>query len=219
MTRIIRHDTVCIMSEQNLSQKAKEALRHIRNAVMHFGKVPSVRQLMDALGYKSPRSAMLIMEELEANKFLKRKPEGGFQLIKDLETGVIGRTVTVPLVGNVACGIPFLAEENIEAMIPVSVNLVQPGHRYFLLHAVGDSMNRAGINDGDLLFIRQQSTAEPGQKVVAFIDDGATVKEYYPKGDYVMLKPKSSNPEHQPIILTDDFQIQGVVIATFPNIE
>lgn len=207
------------MSEKDLSPQAKEAIREIRNAVMHSGKVPSVRKLMMALKYKSPRSAMLLMEELAANGFLKRKTEGGFRLVKDLASGAVARTISVPLVGTASCGPLMLAEENIEAMIPVSVNLARPGSKYFLLRAHGDSMNKAGINDGDLVLVRQQSSAENGQHVVALIDDEATIKEFQKKGNVVMLKPRSTNSRHQPFILTDDFQIQGVVVTTIPNVE
>ncbi len=205
------------MNEKDVSPKAKEALRHIRNAVMHFGKVPSVRQLMTSLEYKSPRSAMLLMEELEEGGFLKKKEDGSFQFVRDLADGIIARTVAVPLVGSVSCGAPMFAEENIEAMIPVSVNLAKQGNKYFLLRADGDSMNKAGIKNGDIVLVRQQSVADDGEKVVALIDDNATIKEFYQKNEVVMLKPNSTEPEYQPIILTDDFQIQGVVVATLPN--
>lgn len=207
------------MTEKDISPKAKEALRQIRNAIMHSGKAPSVRQLMSALGYKSPRSAVLLMEELEKNGFLQRKHGGGFRLIKDLESGATARTVLIPLVGTVSCGPLMLAEENIEAMIPVSTDLARRGAKYFLLRVHGDSMNKAGIKDGDLVLVKQQSNADNGQKVVAIVDDEATIKEFYKKGSVVMLKPRSTNPKHQPFILTDDFQIQGVVIEAFSNLE
>ncbi len=204
------------MGEEKLNPKAREALKHIRNWTMHYGRVPSVRELMNKMDYKSPRSAMLLMEELEDNGFLQRKNDGSYRFIKDLEAGNIARTVLVPLVGSVPCGSPLLAEENIEAMIQVSTSLAKSGGKYFLLKASGDSMNKVGINNGDLMLIRQQSTADNGQKVVALIDDEATVKELQHKGDVVALMPRSDNPVHQPIILTRDFQIQGIVIATIP---
>lgn len=207
------------MADLDLRIKAKEALRTIRNAVMHTGKVPSVRQLMTAMKYKSPHSAMLIMQELREHGFLEKKPSGGLRLVKDLPSGDVARTVAIPLVGVVACGAPILAEENIEAMIPVSTTLARPGFKYFLLRAAGDSMNKAGIKDGDLALIRQQPVAENGQAIVALIDDEATIKRFYRTKDVVILKPNSTNPKHQPIILGGDFQIQGIVVATLPNID
>src|SRR5258706_559099 len=114
------------MGEENLNIKAKEALRHIRNWLMQYGKFPSVRDLMNLMNYKSPRSTMLLLQDLEENEFLERKDDGSFKLIKDLETGVIARTVSIPLVGSVPCGSPLLAEENVEAMIQISISLAKP---------------------------------------------------------------------------------------------
>ena len=72
-------------------------------------------------------------------------------------------------------------------------------------------MDKAGINSGDLLLIRQQQDAENGDRILALIDDEATVKEYNKNNGMVILKPKSNNKIHQPIILTDNFRIQGVI--------
>ncbi len=128
------------------------------------------------------------------------------------------QTVEVPVVGKVSCGSPILASENIESTIPVSTKLARPPYKYFLLKAKGDSMNLAGINDGDLVLIRQQNTAQNKDIIVALIDDEATIKEYNIAGDKVVLKPLSSNPVHKPIILTNDFKIQGIVVTTIPQI-
>lgn len=214
--RIIQYYT-STMSEENLNSKSKEALKHLRSFIMNHGRMPSTRELMKEMNYKSPLSAMLLLNELAANGFLEKKTDGGYRFIKDLAEGESARTVAIPLVGTVSCGTPILAQENIEAMIPVSTKLAKAGNKYFLLKAKGDSMNKAGINDGDLILIKQQATANNGQNVVALIDDEATVKEYRHKGEFVTLIPRSNNNMHQPIILTQDFQIQGVVIATIPK--
>ena len=123
----------------------------------------------------------------------------------------ISDTVEIPLIGSVSCGLPIFAEENIEAQIPVSTKLIRKSANYFLLRAFGDSMNKKGINSGDLLLIKQQQVAENKDLVLALVDDDATVKEFINNGDTIVLKPHSSNPKHQPIILTSDFRIQGIV--------
>ena len=105
------------MGEDNLSIKARQAIRHIRNWVMQYGLSPSVRELMKLMDYKSPRSAVLLLEELEENGFLNRKEDGSFRLVKDLEKDANTRTVAIPLVGYAPCGSPLLAEENIEAIV------------------------------------------------------------------------------------------------------
>jgi len=207
------------MGEENLGIKAREAIRHIRNWLMQYAKVPSVRELMNTMDYKSPRSAMLLMEELEQNGFLEKKGDGSYKLIKDLDTTNSTQTVSIPLLGTIACGIPILAEQNIDAMIPVSRSLLRPGSKYFLLKAKGDSMDKAGINDGDLILVKQQAVAENGEKVIALIDDEATVKEFHRTGDVVTLLPRSTNLKYKQIIVSSDFQIQGIVIATISKMK
>lgn len=207
------------MDKTQLTSKELAAVRQIRNWLAHRGRTPSVRELMVELGYKSPRSAQDIIEKLEEKGFLKRKETGTIQLIIDPDLGSThAQTQDVPLVGMVACGSPIFAEENIEAMIPVSTTLVKNSAKYFILRAVGDSMDLAGIKDGDLVLVRQQDSAEDGDKVVALIDDSATIKEFHKTDEVVVLKPKSSNPIHKPIILAEDFRIQGVVRNVIPNL-
>ena len=208
------------MKTENLfTEKQLAAIRHIRNWLMHKGRTPSIRELMVDLGYKSPRSVQDILEKLIEKRVIKKHDTGDYQLIMDPHFGSVhAQTVNVPLVGVVACGTPVLAEENIESFIPVSTSLAKPGSKYFLLHAQGNSMDEAGINDGDFVLVRQQPTANEGDKVVALVDEEATIKEFHRTKNMIVLKPKSSNKEHKPIILTDDFQIQGVVVATVPNL-
>lgn len=201
-----------------LSLKEIEAVRQIRNWIAHRGRTPSVRDLMGALGYKSPRSAQDILEQLVQKGIIKKFESGDYQLIRDpdlLSSHI--QTVNVPIVGAVAAGTPILAEENIEGYVPVSVSLTKPGANYYLLRVKGDSMDEVGINDEDFVLVRQQSSANPGEQIVALIDNEATIKEYHPKKDVVILQPRSTNPANKPIILNQDFQIQGIVVASVPD--
>jgi repressor LexA len=205
--------------QNNLNKKQIESLKYIRNSIMH-GYFPSVRDIQKVLGYKSPRSAALIIDSLIEKKILGRKPDNNIQILKDVGGRLDhAQTVEIPLIGMVPCGTPILAEENLEAMIPVSKGLTKPGHQYFLLRASGDSMDSVGISDGNLLLIKQQPTADNGQIVVALINNEATVKEFYRTSKAIILKPRSKNKTHKPIILTDDFQIQGVVVEIIPGFE
>lgn len=208
------------MNNNILKHKEIEALRHIRNFIIHYGRVPSVRELMKALGYRSPRSALVVMRQLIDKGFLEKKSDGSLRFIKDLSgTSTSAQTVNIPLVGSVACGIPILAEENVEAMIPVSMELARGSHKYFFLRAQGDSMNEVGINDGDLVLIRQQCTAETGDIVVALINNDATIKQFRRSDGVVVLLPRSSNTNHKPIVLTTDFKVQGIVVVSIPKNE
>lgn len=211
----------CIMKKKGQPDSREvKAIRSIRNSIAHRGRTPSVRELMVALGYKSPRSAQLILRRLEEMGIILRTEPRGYQLLTDPTLGPTHeKTVNVPLVGSVACGMPILAQENVEAYFPVSTALARPGSRYYFLRAVGDSMNEAGIVSDDFVLVRQQQTASDGDKVVALIDEEATIKEYHRDKGFVILKPRSKNKTHKPIILSDDFQIQGVVVGTLRNLE
>lgn len=126
------------------------------------------------------------------------------------------KMISIPVLGNVACGYPLFAEENIETEISISSKLIKKDKNYFILRAVGNSMDKANIDDGDLVLIRKEQTAEDGDRVVALIDDEATIKEFKNNGDHIVLLPKSTTKEHQPIILTRDFKIQGIVDRVIP---
>jgi repressor LexA len=198
--------------------KEIQALRFISNSLTQHAKSPSIREIQRELGYGSPRSAALILDSLIRNRRVQRRANGKLKIINDLiDKKSRARTVPIPLVGTAPCGQPLLAEENIEAVIPVSVTLAKPPHRYFLLRARGDSMNQAGISANDLVLVRQQRSAENGSIVVAVIDDEATIKEYKRTKTAVVLKPKSTSTEHQPIILSRNFHIQGIVIRTISD--
>lgn len=121
--------------------------------------------------------------------------------------------ILLPLVGNIACGSPMLAEENVEDLVPVRKSWIRPGHKYFLLRAKGDSMDECGIYDGDIVLVRQVCVPKDGEKVVAILDDCATIKKYSKHGNGVHLMPQSSNPTHQKIIVTHSILVQGVVEA------
>jgi repressor LexA len=207
-----------LMATRPLSKKEREAIRYIQGSFALQGRAPSVREIQQALGYRSPRSASDILEHLAERGIVRRRADGRLQLLKNPEGDKShARTVDVPLVGTAPCGQPLFAEENVEALIPVSTRLARPPHRYFLLRARGDSMTEAGINDGDLVLVRQQSTATNGDVVVALIDDEATIKEFHRSPKVIVLKPRSPSPAHRPVLLTGDFQIQGVVVSAIPK--
>jgi repressor LexA len=205
--------------DSQLKPAERHALTFVRNRIMHTGAAPSVRELAAELGFSSPRSAVLVIDRLTELGYIKRRAEDRtLQLLRMPEDARDREsTVEVPLVGNAPCGLPLLAQENLEAMIPVSSRLVRPGRKYFLLRARGDSMNVAGIEDGSLVLVRQQSTAEDKEIVVALVDDEATIKELRRSLDAVALVPRSDNPKHYPMVLRHDFQVQGIVVATVPG--
>lgn len=133
-------------------------------------------------------------------------------------TNVKSQSIRVPVLGAVSCGIPKYAEENIEEYIRLPVALFGKGE-FFILRAYGDSMIEVGIEDGDLVLIKHQETAEAGQIVVALIDnEDATLKRYYPEPakHRVRLHPENSNMED---IIVPDCAIQGVAVKVIKDLE
>ena len=204
-------------NSENLSSREIETLREIRSALRNLGKFPSVRELMVVLGYKSPRSVSVLLKKLEEKGFLQRDFRGNLQIVEEpkiFKNNV--ETIDIPIVGSAQCGALTFAEQNVEGFVRISTILAPRSKQHFLLRAVGDSMNEVGIQPGDLVLVRVQNFAENGDRVVALVDDEATIKEFQRRGDIVVLQPRSTNPEHQPIIVSENLQIQGVVVTSIP---
>lgn len=194
----------------NLTPKQSSVWQAIKELTRSLGVSPTLNELKDYLGYSSVSSVQRHLEPLREKGRIAIEPNipRGLRIVEDKE-----ETLSIPLVGNVACGRPLLAIENIEAYITYPSQKTRYSEDdLFFLRAVGDSMNMAGIDNGDFILVRKQNYADEGQKVVALINDEATVKFLRTKDSYVSLEPKSSNKAHKPIICFDEIQIQGVVL-------
>lgn len=200
--------------KNELNNIEKKALIFIRNQIMHGENKPSLRNLMKYLDYKSPRSASLIVSSLIEKKLISRDSKTKEIKINYFKDGK-AQKINIPLVGVIACGQPILAIENIEAYIPYEIK--DDPKKYFFLRAIGDSMNKAGINDGDLVLIKKQQSAESGDKVVALIGDEATIKIFKKDKNKFILEPNSTNPIHKPIYVYEDLQIQGKVFGVIKS--
>lgn len=170
---------------------------------------PTLNEIKKGLAYKSLTSIQRPINSLE-QKGLIKKEKNIKRSIKPVQSAA--QTVNLPIVGAVRCGLPTLAFEDVEGYIATDKQLIKgDAEDNFYLRAKGDSMDTAGIMDGDLLLVHSQSTAHNGQIVVALIDDEATVKIFKKGGGYISLVPSSQNTAYKPIILREDFAIQGVV--------
>ena len=124
--------------------------------------------------------------------------------------------VYLPLVGTIACGGPITAEQNIETYLPIPTSFIGKG-KYFILKARGNSMIKAGINNGDIIIVRKQESAEEGQIVVALIDDEATLKRYYIDRDKRKIRLHPENDEMEDMFF-DNIEIQGIAVKVFKDI-
>jgi repressor LexA len=194
----------------------REGYLCVLNSFIRTGKQPSLQAIADSLGYRSKRSAQLMLDRL-AGKGLLKYEGGKIELVQDRMSSSGESTVSVPLVGDASCGPLVLAEQNIRDHIDVSTRLARPGHKYFILRANGESMNLSGIYDQDLVLVRQQATADEGDRVVALVNDEASIKHFHREKGLVVLRPNSTDKSIKPIILSEAFSVLGVVITTLPN--
>ena len=125
--------------------------------------------------------------------------------------------IYIPKLGRISCGIPKFAEENIEEYVKLPVSLFGRGD-FFILEAYGDSMINAGIDEGDLVLVRQQSTADYNQIVAALIDDEATLKRFRPQLDgTIRLHPENDRLEDI-VVEASQCVIQGVVVKILKDV-
>lgn len=151
---------------------------YIKSYSMEKGISPSYRNIMHSLGMSSLNLVQRYVLALEAQGRIKRTNLGNIDTPKKFDKG---ESSVVPLVGQIACGQPNFAEENIEGSFSLPKGIFGSG-KLFMLRAFGDSMIDAGISAGDLLVLRQQDYADEGEIVVALVGENATLKRFY-KGD------------------------------------
>ena len=202
------------MAYGRISKKQQEILDYIKSEIINRGFPPAVREICEAVHLKSTSSVDSHVEALEKNGYIRRdetKPRA-IEIIDDQFNLVRREIVNVPLIGTVAAGQPILAVENIETYFPVPAEMM-PNAQSFMLKVKGDSMINAGIFDGDQVLVKQQSTAEDGDMVVALVEDSATVKTFYKEDGYYRLQPE--NDTMDPILVHGDLKILGKVFGVF----
>ena len=211
MTKIWRY---FIMAYGRISKKQQEILDYIKSEIINRGFPPAVREICEAVHLKSTSSVHSHLEALEKNGYIRRdatKPRA-IEIIDDQFNLVRREIVNNTRSSVVAAGQPILAVENIETYFPVPAEMM-PNAQSFMLKVKGDSMINAGIFDGDQVLVKQQSTAEDGDMVVALVEDSATVKTFYKEDGYYRLQPE--NDTMDPILVHGDLKILGKVFGVF----
>ena len=198
-----------------LTNRQREILDLISATVRERGYPPSVREIGEVVGLRSPSTVHSHLSSLAAAGFIRRDPSKprAIEVIAPDRAVPISRAATrdVPLVGHIAAGSPILAEEDIEEIYPLPTELVGQ-EPVFMLRIRGDSMINIGIYDEDYVVVQKQSTARNGQIVAALVDgDEATVKTFHRTDTAVTLTPE--NDAYEPMIFSGGVEILGVVVA------
>ena len=191
-----------------LTKRQKQVLDFIKDYSKRRGYSPSLKEIQKRLKLASVSTAHFHVSKLENGGYLEKMENRA----RSISVSKSEPLVKIPLLGTIAAGQPIEAIQNKET-IAVPKSKVPSSAEIYALRVVGNSMIDENINDGDVVLVRHQETAENGQKVVALIDNQeATLKKFYKERGHIRLQPANKNM--QPIIIRNgkDISIQGIVL-------
>ncbi|MCF2620860.1 transcriptional repressor LexA [Collinsella tanakaei] len=205
---------------RKITKRQQQIYDFIRSYQQEKGYPPSVREMAAAVGLSSPSTVHAHLSALEDHGLIKRdktKPralevfneDGSATKLAEVKEAPDRGTVSLPLIGRVAAGLPILAEQNVEDTFTLPTEIATDSSS-FVLEVHGNSMINAGIYNGDYIIVREQTSAMNGEIVVAMIDGEATVKTFYKEQGRVRLQPE--NDAMEPIYVTNP-TILGKVVA------
>lgn len=184
---------------------------YVSGTIEKLGYAPSVRDIKSAVGIKSTSTVHSYLEKLEKKGYI-RKEQGKSRTIRTCEKQDEASARNVPILGQVAAGMPILAEENREGYISFCPpREVGRNDELFALRIKGESMIEAGIMNGDFVIVSRTSYVENGDIAVVLLDDEATVKTFYRENGVFRLQPE--NRTMKPIVVKSVY-ILGKVIAS-----
>ena len=200
------------MVRKPLTHRQRQFLDWIWDCISGYCKSPTMKELGNQFGMKAP-SAFDVVNALVKKGYLRKKGRNPYVTLELMDE--FGQHVDpnrLPVIADVAAGVPLLAVDNRIGKLTVDDRLMQRGAS-FALRIKGDSMIEEGIYNGDYVIIRKQSAAEDGDVVLAVINEKAMIKRFYRcKGGLVRLHPANSVMQDI-LVQADNCLIQGVVIG------
>lgn len=200
-----------------LTKKQRQILDYVESFVETNGYSPSYEEIADHFGYNSLATVHEHLTNLEQKGFL-RKNYNKSRSLEVVRADLHAPALELPLLGQVAAGLPIEAVEDVHETVTVPHDMVRRGENY-VLKVRGDSMIDEQIRDGDFIIVNSRNTADNGEMVVALVMDGitvggsATVKKFFREsGGRIRLQP--ANEMMQPMYFpADAVQIQGIVVG------
>lgn len=208
-----------MIKKNNLTPNQNKVLKFISEYIKTHSKSPTISEIKEKLKLSSSRSVTQYLESL-INKGLIEK-----ERYKNRGISLVGKnkkdTIMLPVFASAGCGSPsIIAQRTFDDFVEVSSSIVKGKKKenLYVIKAVGNSMNMAGINDGDYVLVERMpdQAFSMGDSVVAIIDDNAVIKKYVQSNDLIVLQPASSDNSHRPIILDSKstYKIFGKVLRT-----
>lgn len=202
-----------------LSERQRKILEFIKSFALDNGYPPTIREIGEAVDISSTSVVNYNLNALQNEGYIvrDRTVSRGIRLRESLnELRAAADLIQVPLLGRIAAGVPIPVPEDAFAgeVIELTRDIVPAGNDIYALQVRGDSMVDAFINDGDVVVMHYQETAQDGDMVAAWLvnEEETTLKRYFHEGNRVRLQPENS--QMQPIyVAPGNLQIQGKVLA------
>ena len=188
------------------TEKIKELYDYIRSFQRENHFPPTVREIQTHFGIKSTASVSYYLKQLEIEGLIRHSKQ------KNRSIEIVGESKIeqIPLLGEIAAGLPILAVENVDSYIPLPDGFFGKGGSLFMLQVRGKSMIEVGIDDGDYVIIRSQETAENGEIAAVMIENEVTLKRFYKEKDRFVLHPENKTMSD---IIVDNAIILGVLVG------
>ena len=196
------------------TQRQKEVLNFIALYINDHTYPPTIREVADFFSI-SVKGAHDHLSALRKKGLLKQgdKKSRTMELVKEEEEGF----TEIPILGSVAAGRPILAVENMDGSIKIHRSFLKNSGKFFALRVKGDSMVDAGIMDGDIAIIIQQSVVRNGEIAVVMLDEAVTIKTFYRENARIKLQPENSR--YTPIYCSRDVRILGKLVHIIRSYE
>ena len=197
------------------TKRQEEVLNFISRYIQSHAYPPTIREVADYFSI-SVKGAHDHLAALKKKGLLKQgdKKSRTIELVRTVGEEDIEE---IPILGTVAAGRPILSHENMDGSIRLHHSFLKKGRKYFALKVKGDSMENAGIIDGDTAVIEQQNIVGNGEIAVVMLDDAVTLKTFYRENTRIRLQPENS--KYSPIFCSRDVRILGKLAHIFRSYE
>lgn len=206
-----------------LTPAQQETLSLIKNYITTHGKSPTITELQKSLKLASIRSVTQRLESLEKKGFIRRDrfQHRSIQVLEDVSVYMAQDFVAVPVIASAGCdAMDVYAQDEFGEFIAVDRKMLGRATSVAAIKAVGDSMEDAGIKNGDYVIVEVTDRVQDNDRIVAIIGNMAVIKRYTHSGDYVVLQPENKAAGYHPIVVREeDSKIFGKVLSVIPNTE
>lgn len=205
-----------------LTETQQETLSFLKSVIKKNGKAPTITEIQKEFKLRSLRSVTQRIESLERKGLIKRNrfQHRSIQILDAAESIPAGM-MQVPVIASAGCdAVDVYAQDEFGEYILIDKNLVPAHTNIAAIRAVGDSMQDAGIRDGDYVIVEVTDAVQNGDRVVAVLGNMAVIKQYRKTGGVVVLNPQNSTGAYHPIIIAqEDSKIFGKVLSVIPAAE